>query len=174
MPRDWDDSWYDDDEFPPVRKNRGRAGIVGAAVMSFVMCGFNALSAMGQLCCGVMLSLVGPDNGGPVMPADLINYPFLLIFTGVGSVVSFVMQIVAGIGLINARRWARTTSFYLAGYSTLISLFLAYLAVTSFTHGNDEVFGQGVLWTIGFLFHTGYALTIFLVLSGDRVAASLR
>jgi hypothetical protein len=176
---DWDDSWYDDDEFPPLRKRRGRGGVVFVAVSTFIMCAFNALSASCLLLCGIATSFMGAGNAGDVpLPADLLQHaPLLLLGFGTASAVSFVTQIVAGIGLVNGRSWSRTASFYLAGYSTVTAIFLVYLTAKALTNdfGNpDENMAQAISWIIGLTFHGGYALTVFLVLSIPRVAASLR
>lgn len=175
--RDWDDSWYDDDEFPPMRQKRGRGGVVTVAVITFIMCGFNGLSATCLLPCGVFISFVGPGNNGVLLPADLLQSAWLLFLAfGIASAVAFVTQIVVGIGLINGRRWARTMSFYLAGYSALTAGFLAYLTAGTFSNdvGNDEAMAQAMLCIIGLVFHGGYAAIVFLILLNRRVAASLR
>ena len=47
MARGWDDDpWYDEGGFPPVASDVGRGGLVAAAVVSFVMCAFNALTRL--------------------------------------------------------------------------------------------------------------------------------
>src|SRR4249920_2245700 len=97
--RDWDDSWYDDDEFPPMRQKRGRGGVVTVAVITFIMCGFNALSATCLLPCGIIMSFLGPGKDGQVpLPAELLQHaPLLMVAFGIASAVAFVTQIVAGI-----------------------------------------------------------------------------
>ena len=178
--RDWDDSWYDDDEFPPLRSERGRGGIVAAAVVTFVMCAFNALCASCLLFCGFAFALVeqGNRNNGNFLPADLVQHTALLLLgIGITSAIAFVLQIMAGIGLINSRRWSRTLSFYLAGYSILISILLLFLvakAVFNDMVGDDDRIGQTVLWSTGLFFHLGYAAVIFLTLLGRRAASSFR
>src|SRR5438552_4166596 len=170
--RDWEDSWYDDDEFPPLRQNRGRGGVVTVGVITFIMCGFNALSATCLLPCGALMSFVGPGNNGVFLPADLLQHAALLLLAfGIASAVAFVTQIIAGIGLFHNRRWARTLSFYLAFYSTLTAFFLVYL--TAITLANDvgnpeEQMMQAISWIFGLVFHGGYAATVFLVLLNRR------
>jgi hypothetical protein len=176
--RDWDDSWYDDDEFPPMRQKRERGGIVTVAVLSFIMCGFNGLSALCLLPCGVLMSFLGPGNNAPPLPGNLLQHgPLLMLGFGIMSGLAFVMQIVAGIGLLNSRRWARTMSFYLAGYSLLTAGILAYLTVAALASdvvNPDESMAQAMLGIIGLVFHGGYALVVFLVLLNRRAVASLR
>jgi hypothetical protein len=175
--RDWDDSWYDDDEFPPLRQKRDRGGIVTVAVLSFIMCGFNGLSALCMLPCGVLMSFVGPGNGPP-LPGNLLQHgPLLMLGFGIASALSFVMQIVAGIGLLNSRRWARTVSFYLAGYSLVTAGILTYLtlaALSSDVINPEESTVQATICIVGLVFHGGYALVVFLMLLNRRVVASLR
>jgi uncharacterized membrane protein YozB (DUF420 family) len=176
--RDWDDSWYDDDEFPPVRKDRGRSAVVTVAVITFIMCGFNALSATCLLPCGLFIGFFAGHGGGPPLPADLLQHaPLLMVAFGTASAISFVMQIIAGIGLVNNRRWARSISFYLAAYSTLTAFFLLYLTVDIFSSqaGNQgDVIFQAMMSIFGLVFHTGYSLIVFVVLLNGRVAATLR
>ena len=96
---------------------------------------------------------------------------------GIISGLSFVLQIVAGIGLLNSRRWARTLSFYLAGYSLLTAGILAYLTVAALAGdivNPDESMMQAMICIIGLVFHGGYVLVVFLVLLNRRVVASLR
>ncbi len=180
MPRDWDeDAWYDDNDFPPVRSERGRGGVVATAVVTFVMCGFNALSSTCLFFCGFMSAAMGGNpnkNNGVFLPGNLLEHTaIILLALGIASAVSFVAQIIAGIGLINNKRWARTLSFYLGGYSFLMSLFLIYLVVTAFAGPavGDDAFGTAI-WIMGLVFHGGYAGTVFIVLNNSRVAASLR
>ena len=176
---DWDDSWYDDEEFPPLRAKRGRGGVVAVAVITFIMCGFNALCATCLLFCGVMFAAVGNhgNNNGNFLPGDLMQHTaVILLGIGLASAVAFVLQIIVGIGLINNKRWSRTVSFYLAGYSTLMAFFMVYLIAITFTGGvgGDEAIGQAFFWITGLIFHGGYAATVFLVMLNSRVAASLR
>ncbi len=174
---DWDDSWYDDDDFPPPRAKRGRGGVVSVAVITFIMCGFNALCMTCLLFCGMISANARPGNNGNFLPGDLIQHtPMIMLGIGLASAVAFVAQIIVGVGLINNRRWSRTVSFYLAGYSTLMAFFLIYLIAAAFGGDGfgDEAIAFTFLWIMGLIFHGGYAATVFFVLLNSRVAASLR
>lgn len=177
--RDWDDSWYDDDEFPPVRSNRGRGWIVAVAIVTFLMAALNALCASCLLLCGFVFAAINQANQNNMMlPGDLVQHAaVLLLGFGLTSGISFVLQIAAGIGLLNGRRWSRTLSFYLAGYSVLLSAFLGYLVTAVLANpmvDPDERVGQILLWGIGLICHAGYSLLVFLALLNGRIASSLR
>lgn len=173
---DWDDSWYDDD-FAPTPNRRGRTGIVVLSVFTFIICGINALSSTCLLFCGMLTAAI--DNGnGNFLPGDLMSHAWLiLLVTGLASAFSFLMQIVAGIGLINGRRWARTLTLYLAGYSAIFSLFLVYLIAKTLTTemGNaEDNIGYAILYFFGLAFHGAYAATAFIVLFDRRACSTLR
>jgi len=175
----WDDSWYDDEDFPPAPNARGRARIVAVAIVTFVMCGFNALCSTCLFFCGFVFAVFGNANGnGNFLPGDLIKHEgVVMLATGLASAVSFVLQIIAGIGLLNGRRWGRTISLYLAGYSAIMSGLLIYLIALALTidGGNrDDAMGQAVLWFIALAFHAIYATTTLLILLNRRTWASLR
>jgi hypothetical protein len=176
--RDWDDSWYDDDEFPPLSNKRGRGGLVAVAVVTFVMCAFNALCSSCLLFCGAVFAAVERGNNGNFFPQHLMEHAaFVLLGFGMTSAAAFALQIAAGIGLLNSKRWARTLSFYLGGYSILVTFFLIYLIATTVTNqagAPDDIIGQAIFWSLGLACHAGYAATVFLVLLNSRVASSLR
>lgn len=168
----WDDSWYDDDEFPPLRQRQGRGAVITVAVITFVMSAVNALSAACMLLCGLVFAAFDRAGNGQFLPGDLLQHaPLIMLATGVASLTCFIMQIVVGIGLLNSKSWARTLSLYLAGYSTLLCLPLVFSLWTGFKNDNE---GQAILWFVGLVAHAGYAATVFVVLLNSRVASSFR
>src|SRR5437762_12810248 len=99
--RDWDDSWYDDDEFPPMRQKGGRGGVVTVAVVTIIMCGFNALSATCVLFCGFVFPAVGHGNHADFLPGNLRQHAALILLgLGSRSAVTSRLRAVRRIGLL--------------------------------------------------------------------------
>ena len=147
------------------------------AVLTFIMSGFNALCATCLLFCGVISANIGPGNNGQFLPGDLVQHaPLLMLGVGLASGVAFVLQIVVGIGLVNNRRWSRTVSFYLAGYSSLMSFFLIYLIAATIGGAGmgEDAIGLAFFWIVGLVFHGSYAIAVYAVMLNSSVAASLR
>lgn len=167
----WDDSWYDDEEFPPIRGRRSKGGAIAVAIITFIMSAVNALSSACLLFCGLLLSAFDRAGNGQFLPGDVMQNGIIMLAVGLASLAAFVTQIVVGIGLINLKSWARTLSFYLAGYSALICGLLGYLFWLGFDRGDE---GQIVLWAFGLLAHGGYLTAVLAVLLNSRVAASFR
>lgn len=174
--RDWDDSWYDDDEEFPVPRKGKRTGIIVAVVVTFVVAGFNALTSPCLLLCGSLFALV--DNNAPFGPAGLVEHQaFILLALGMGNAASFLAQLFAGIGLLNGRPWARILSLIVAGYATLVSGFLIWTVVSGINQGalqDDSRIPELVFALIAIVVQLGYAAVIFLVMFNRRATATLR
>lgn len=170
---DWEDSWYDE---PPPRRRQGHGGVVGIAVLTFIMCALNAVSSSCLLFCGLLSATVDDAMHGPLMPGKFLNPTVVILTIGLGSGVSFISQIIAGVGLLNARAWSRQVSFYLATYSGLLAIFLGYLVVSAIVNGvmHGEEGGWVVLLGFGLLFHAGYSVATIWVLLNPNVARSFR
>jgi hypothetical protein len=179
MPRgEWDDnSWYDDGDFPPASKNEGRGGMVAAAVFSYLMCAVNAVSAACFGFCGGFFILVAADNQNNFLPAGMIQF-YMWFFLGVGvvSAVSFFLQLFAGIGLIRGRRWSRSVTLYLAGYSLLLATgIVAAVVYTYVTNGDNEQAGPWTVMMFGTaLMHGTYAIVEYSLLLRPSIARRYR
>lgn len=172
---DWEDSWYDD-EPPSARRRRGHGAVVAVAVVTFIMCAFNAVCSSCLLFCGVLSAAFDDAMNGPFMPGKILNPTVVMLTIGLGSGVSFIVQIMAGVGLLNSRPWARTLSFYLAAYSALLAIFIGYLAASAVMNGafQGESAGWVVMLVFALLFHAGYSTSTFWVLLDAKVARSFR
>jgi hypothetical protein len=180
MSRGWDDdAWYDEGDFPPISAEAGRSALVAAAVLSFIMSAFNALASTCFLFCCFMGALVGHANQmqGGFLPQDMVQYVTIgaLVF-GVCSALAFVLQIVAGLALLRARKWARPLTFALATYAVLVAVALAYLVIAILVKDSvdDDATGMLVLLGISGVFHLGYGVTEFVLLLNPRVYRRLR
>ena len=181
MPRgEWDDnSWYDDGDFPPASKNEGRGGMVAAATFSFLMCAVNAVSATCfGLCFGGFWALVAADNQGfNIIPADMVQL-YMWFCLGVGSIsgICFFLQLFGGIGLLRGRRWARSVTLWLAGYSMLVAVGLvAAVIYTYILNGGNEETEQWAVLMFGFaLVHGTYAIVEFSLLLQPSIARRYR
>ncbi|HEX3316294.1 MAG TPA: hypothetical protein VHR72_15455 [Gemmataceae bacterium] len=179
MPRgEWDDNtWYDDGDFPPASKNEGRSGMVAAAVFSFLMSAVNAISASCFLFCSGFWALVAVQNQGVIpLPADMLQlYMGFCFVVGAISGISFFVQLFAGISLLRGRRWARTATFWLAGYSVLLAAGLIALVVGIFVNGgNEESQPFSIAWMVLALLHGTYAIVEFSLLLQPTVARRYR
>ena len=60
--------------------------LLTVAVFTFIMCGFNGLSATCLLPCGVLMSFVGPGHNGPPLPANLLEHtPLIMLAFGIAG-----------------------------------------------------------------------------------------
>jgi hypothetical protein len=182
MPRsEWDDNtWYDDGEFPPVSRDEGRSGMIAAAVFSFLMCALNACFAAGfGLCFGCCLFVNAQNQGAAnFFPADMVQF-YMVFFLTVGTIsgLCFFLQLFAGIGLLRGRRWARTTTLWLSGYSILLALGLVGITVYTFVNGaagNQEAEQWAVMIIGTAIVHGVYALIELCLLLQPSVARRYR
>ncbi len=180
MPRShWDDDYWDDDEFPTMRSSRS-SGVVVAAVFTFLMAGFNALSASCLLLCGLVFAFLDQANQqqGGFLPADFVRHSAIItVFFGIVSLAILILQICVGIALLRTRRWARLTSFYLAAYSLAICGLMTYLIHNTLTSGHPDDEERAITLATQFVIfaiHLGYALTVFVLLLPRHVARQFR
>jgi hypothetical protein len=180
MPRsEWDDnSWYDEGDFPPASKNAGRSGMVAAAIFSFLMCAFSAVSAA---CFGFgfgFCALVNANNQGlNFLPADLVQF-YVWFFFAVGALsgISFFLQLFAGISLSRGRRWSRTVTLYLAGFSMLVTVGLVAAVIYAYLQNGDaEEMGPWAVMMIGAaIVHGTYAIVELSLLLQPTIARRYR
>lgn len=170
---DWNDSWYDDGDFPPVRRRKGSARIVLARVVTIIACVLNALASSCLTFCGTLLStMAGPQVNN--IRAFAENAAVIFLVTGLGNGLAFLLQIIAAIGLFNSRAWARTLSFWIAGLSVVIGCIQGYHFVMGLLAdgGEDKVIVLGPLG-LGLAVNLFYVCVILPALIPRSAAQSL-
>lgn len=171
---DWNDSWYDDGDFPPARRRKAGGGnLVTARIVTVISCVLNALASSCLTFCGSMLStVIAPKANNVRELAENLVIAFLV--TGLGSGLAFVLQIVAAIGLFNNRAWSRTLSFWIAGLAIVMAMILGYHFVVGLMGdlSDDDMIAMVPLG-IGLAAQLFYACIIIPTLAPRSVAQSL-
>jgi len=185
----------------PIYRQRPVAVLV-MAILNFVFGGLGLLcltcGAIGFLAAASLLkSIPAPSGGGPNPAAEITGMfdsipgyiPYMITTTILGVVMAIVL-IVAGVGLLNMRPWARWTCVVYSTYTILASLFTLFYTVTvvnpairkwqidfmrrqgGFGPPPSSGVGDSVSALAGALFSMAYAIALLVVMFLPHVSAA--
>ncbi len=173
------DEEFDDEfeeEYSDRRRRRPRrptppsGAVTAVGVVTLILSALRGLSGLVLALCGVMFGLVGnaaapnvPNNAaaGPLPAGAMAVGAIFLAAIGVMVCLLAVLSVIAGIGVLRRREWARITTLVLAGLESLGLLFVVLCMVLA----------PSPIWAMSLLISGGYVVLCFVVLLKRQNAA---
>jgi hypothetical protein len=163
---DYDDDYYDRPFQSRVGNRSGAVTVVG--VVNIILGSLLALLSCLILFCGVIFAAAanGPRMGGP---GDGL---FAFIGGGVFIVLYSIGLIMAGVGVLNRRNWARVLNLVLGGFAGVAALVFLYklIQIIGVPGFPGEVVGNLFMFAV----LSGYVIMAYVILLNSHYASEFR
>lgn len=158
-----DDDDYEDDFIDRRFRRAAQSGAVTAVGIINIIDG--TLAVLGGLCLGVIWTQVTQNfRGGPeaglmgIVSGVIVMLALLILVVG-------TLEIIAGVGVLNRKNWARILTLVLGGVASVRALLCAFFMISALnnTFADERTVGA-VFFGLVVVFSIAYVILVYVVL----------